>query len=177
MRDEELELARRFGAPRALGLALRTAGVVAGGDQRIAPLREAESALRRSGGRLEHTRALIDLGAATRRAGAHVPARELLREGLERASACGSAAEASRAHAELLASGARPRRLTFHGVDSLTASERRVAALAADGLGNVAIAQALFVSRKTIETHLGHVYEKLAITSRDDLARVLRASG
>jgi len=44
-------------------------------------------------------------------------------------------------------------------------------------LGNVAIAQALFVSRKTIETHLGHVYEKLAITSRDDLARVLRASG
>src|SRR3954453_10360667 len=130
MRDEELKLARRFGAPRALGIALRTAGVVAGGDQRIARLREAESVLRCSGGRLEHARALIDLGAATRRAGSRVPARELLREGLERATACGSAAEASRAHAELLAAGARPRRLTFPGVDSLTAREAPGAALA-----------------------------------------------
>jgi DNA-binding CsgD family transcriptional regulator len=58
-------------------------------------------------------------------------------------------------------------------VKSLTASERRVADLAATGLGNVAIAQALFVSRKTVETHLGHVYNKLDITSRDKLGAFL----
>ena len=57
--------------------------------------------------------------------------------------------------------------MSFHGADSLTASERRVAELAAEGLGNVAIAQALFVSRKTVETHLGHVYAKLGIGSRE----------
>lgn len=44
-----------------------------------------------------------------------------------------------------------------------------MAELAADGLGNVAIAQSLFVSRKTVETHLGHVYAKLGISSRDEL--------
>ena len=92
-----------------------------------------------------------------------------MKEGLERASACGATALAARAHAELLAAGARPRRYAFHGLDSLTASERRVAELATEGLGNVAIAQALFVSRKTVETHLGHVYAKLGIGSRDEL--------
>jgi DNA-binding CsgD family transcriptional regulator len=163
---DEVALARAFGAPRALGVALRTLGLVTGDPDH---LREAVGVLAPSGARLEHARALVDLGAAVRRAGRRAEARVPLREGLELATACGGTALVVRARAELLAAGARPRRNAFHGIDSLTASERRVAELAADGLGNVAIAQALFVSRKTVETHLGHVYAKLGIGSRDEL--------
>ena len=67
------------------------------------------------------------------------------------------------------AAGARPRRERLHGPDALTASERRVAQLAADGFTNRQIAQALFVTTKTVEMHLGHVYGKLGIKGRDDL--------
>jgi DNA-binding CsgD family transcriptional regulator len=59
------------------------------------------------------------------------------------------------------------------GPDSLTASERRVVDLAAEGLTNVEIAQALFVTRKTVEKHLGSAYSKLDITSRAQLPRAL----
>jgi DNA-binding CsgD family transcriptional regulator len=55
------------------------------------------------------------------------------------------------------------------GADALTASERRVAELAADGLTNRDVAQALFVTTKTVETHLGHVYRKLGVSGRDEL--------
>jgi DNA-binding CsgD family transcriptional regulator len=173
--EDEAVLARGFGAPRAIGIALRVSGLATKGSDGIARLREAVEVLSDSGARLEHARALTDLGAAIRRSGSRVQAREPLRHGLELAHACGATALAERAHTELLASGARPRRLTFSGADSLTASERRVAELAAAGMGNVAIAQALFVSRKTIETHLGHVFDKLNITSRDHLGPLLDA--
>ena len=71
--------------------------------------------------------------------------------------------------AKLLAAGARPRRTALSGVESLTPSELRVAELAAHGMTNREIAQALFVTEKTVETHLGHVYPKLDITSRAEL--------
>jgi DNA-binding CsgD family transcriptional regulator len=58
----------------------------------------------------------------------------------------------------------------------LTASERRVAELAAEGLSNPEIAQALYVTRKTVETHLGHVYRKLGISGRGRLARAMTDS-
>ena len=74
-----------------------------------------------------------------------------------------------RALDELAATGARPRRFRLTGLDALTASERRVAEMAARGLGNVEIAQRLFVTRKTVEKHLGSVYSKLSINSRADL--------
>jgi DNA-binding CsgD family transcriptional regulator len=61
----------------------------------------------------------------------------------------------------------------FSGVDSLTASERKVAQLAADGLSNPEIAQALFVTRKTVEKHLGNVYMKLDVGSRSELPPAL----
>jgi DNA-binding CsgD family transcriptional regulator len=80
---------------------------------------------------------------------------------------------AERAQAELLATGARPRRLVRTGIDSLTASERRVAQLAAEGKTNREIAQALFVTQKTIEMHLSHVYRKLEIQARSQLARAM----
>ena len=58
-------------------------------------------------------------------------------------------------------------------MEQLTASERRVAELAAEGYSNPEIAQSLFVTRKTVETHLGHVYRKLDIAGRGDLSRAL----
>jgi DNA-binding CsgD family transcriptional regulator len=59
------------------------------------------------------------------------------------------------------------------GIESLTPSERRVAELAAQGLTTRQIAEALFVTPKTVEFHLRHVYQKLGVSSRDQLARVL----
>jgi DNA-binding CsgD family transcriptional regulator len=80
---------------------------------------------------------------------------------------------AARANVELAATGARPRKLVLSGVDSLTASELRVAKLAAKGRTNREIAQELFVTMKTVETHLGHVYQKLDISSRKELPEAL----
>ena len=74
---------------------------------------------------------------------------------------------------ELLAVGARPRRAALTGPDALTSTERRVAALAADGLSNRQIAEHLFVTQATVETHLRHAFRKLAITTRTDLAGIL----
>ena len=123
--------------------------------------------------RLEHARALIDHGAAQRRANQRRSAREPLREGLELALRCGGLRLARRATEELEATGARPRSVFVSGVDSLTASERRVARLAAEGMTNRQIAETLFVTPKTIETHLRHVYQKLEIANRSGLPAAL----
>ncbi len=66
--------------------------------------------------------------------------------------------------------GARPRKLVQTGVDALTASERRVARMAAEGMTNKEIAQALFVGVHTVEVHLSHAYAKLGVRSRAQLA-------
>jgi ATP/maltotriose-dependent transcriptional regulator MalT len=168
--DEEVALARRWGAPRALGIALRVQGLAAGD---LSLLAEATAVLEDSPARLEHARALTDLGAALRRAGRRVDAREPLRTALELAQGCGAAALAETARTELVASGAKPRRQALSGSDSLTPSERRVAMLAAEGLTNRDIAQRLFVTPKTVEVHLSSAYRKLGIGSRTQLATAL----
>ena len=165
--------ARRFGAAWGLGMALRAAGTVERGARGIRLLREAVSVLAPSSCRLEHAHALIELGAALRRANQRAEAREHLRTGLELAQRCGAIPLAEHAREELAATGARPRRVMLSGVESLTASERRVAQLAASGMSNPEIAQRLFVTRKTVEAHLGHVYLKLDINSREQLATAL----
>jgi DNA-binding NarL/FixJ family response regulator len=81
----------------------------------------------------------------------------------------GAAPLARQARQELLAAGARPRRTALTGPDALTSAERRVAALAGDGLSNRQIAQHLFISQGTVETHLRHAFQKLGITSRASL--------
>jgi DNA-binding CsgD family transcriptional regulator len=167
---EEIELARRWGAPLGLGIALRAAGVAGGGD--IELLTEAVSVLRRSPARLELARALIDLGAAQRRAGSRGRAREVLREGLDLAHAMGGLALATRARRELVVAGGRPRRDATRGRDALTPSELRVAQLAAGGRTNRQIAQALFTQR-TVENHLTSTYAKLGISSRPELPAAL----
>jgi DNA-binding CsgD family transcriptional regulator len=167
--DEAVEQTRRVGAARGLGMALRIQALVADPDQREERLREAVSVLAASGARLEHARALIDLGAQIRRDNRARESRESLRHGYELADACGATPLADRAVEELTAGGARPQRRAERTADALTPAERRVAALAAEGRSNPEIAQALFVTRKTVETHLGSAYKKLGIASRVQL--------
>ena len=173
---EEIELARRWGTPRPLGISLRVAGLVEGGDDGLELLRESVDVLAGSQARLERAKSFTELGAALRRANQRAEARKFLQDGLEHALRCGAIVLAERAHAELLATGARPRRLVRSGIDSLTPSERRVAKMATEGQTNREIAQALFVTPKTVETHLSHVYRKLGIDARSQLPRALSES-
>ena len=80
---------------------------------------------------------------------------------------------AARAPDELVTAGAHPRRDRLSGLEALTPSERRAARMAAEGLSNPEIAQSLFLTRRTVETHLTHVYQKLGIGSREELAAAL----
>jgi DNA-binding CsgD family transcriptional regulator len=168
---EELELARAFEVPREIGVALRAQGLLEGGDRGVDALRDAVEVLEGTAARLDHARALADLGDALLRGGYRKEARGPLRDALELARGRGATVLAARAHRLLLASGARPRRLVFRGLESLTASERRTAELAADGLTNREIAQALFVTEKTVEGHLVRAYRKLGIAARSELPR------
>jgi ATP/maltotriose-dependent transcriptional regulator MalT len=169
----DAEFARRWGAPRPLGRVLRILGTLEVGAAGMAALREAVSVLEDSPARLELAHALAALGSAIRRSGQRVEARELLRRALELSHLCGAYALESQVREELVVAGARPRRVRLHGVDSLTASELRVAQLAASGKANKEIAQALFVSLKTVEMHLASGYRKLDISSRTQLPAVL----
>jgi DNA-binding CsgD family transcriptional regulator len=170
---EELELARVFDAPRALGVASRACGVVVGGERGELLLREAIGAFERGDARLERARALADLGAMLRRRNRRTEARELLREALDAAHRAGARLLAERAETELRATGARPRRVVLTGLDSLTASERRIAELAGSGLTNREIAQTLFITTRTVEGHLTSVFRKLRLDSRDELPAAL----
>jgi DNA-binding CsgD family transcriptional regulator len=170
---EEVALAEAFGAPRMLGIALRAAGLAEDGRQGIELLRRAVATLEGSAARLEHARAMTDLGAALRRAGQRADSREILRTALDLAHRCGALALTERTHTELIAAGGRPRRFVLTGVDSLTASERRVAELAAAGLSNRDVAQHLFITTRTVEGHLTHAYQELNITSREQLPAAL----
>jgi DNA-binding CsgD family transcriptional regulator len=174
---EEVRLAQRFGAARALGIALRAQALVRSGRERTAGLERAAVVLARSPARLEHARVLADLGAEQRRRGKRRPARATLADALERAHRCGARVLAERCRRELVAAGARPRRELLRGPDALTAGERRVAELAATGLTNRSIAQSLFLTTKTVETHLSHSYSKLGIRSRAELQGVLEPQG
>ena len=173
----EVALAREFHGPRTLGVALRAAGLAEGGRRGIELLRQAERVLGSSGARLEHARAMTDLGAALRRAGQRAESREILRPALDLAHRCGALALTERARTELTAAGGRPRRLVLSGLDALTSSERRAAQLAAAGLSNREIAQTLFVTARTVEGHLTHAYQKLAISSREQLPAALAPPG
>jgi DNA-binding CsgD family transcriptional regulator len=173
--SEEVERARRWGTPRAIGVALRAQGLIEGGEQGVELLREAVAILESSQARLEHARASTDLGALLRRKNRRTEAREPLRLGLDLARRCGAHVLAERARQELVAAGARPRRERLTGADSLTPTERRIALLAAEGKSNPEIAQDLFVTRKTVEFHLSNAYRKLGIHSRDQLSESLRS--
>ena len=169
--DSALALARSYEAPTAIGVALRTLGQLTGA---VDALLEAAGLLAETEARLEHARALVELGAALRRTNHRADAREPLRNGLDLAIHLGATALRRQAVDELTATGARPRSVHRTGVEALSPSERRVARLAAEGQTNRDIAQALFVTTKTVEVHLSACYRKLGITSRTGLAALLR---
>ena len=171
--EDQLGLAHDWGAPRAVGRALIAAAMVDEADRRIDLLGEAVDVLDGSPARLELARALTHLGAALRRAGRRRAAREPLGRAMELAHACGAARLRERARDELVATGARPRRLQLSGPASLTPSELRVADLAAKGRSNREIARELVVTTKTVEAHLRAVYRKLDVGSRSQLPRAL----
>jgi DNA-binding CsgD family transcriptional regulator len=174
--SEGIEIARAWGARWPLGAATRVAGLVTGGADGIDLLRESERLLGAGPARLEHARALVDLGAALRRHGSLIDARKVLARAADLARRLGARALADRALDELRAAGARPRRLALTGVQSLTPAELRVAREAAAGRTNREVAQALFVTPKAVEFHLANAYRKLHIQSRGELTAALRAA-
>jgi DNA-binding CsgD family transcriptional regulator len=169
----ELAHARAWGAPRPIGISLRALALVSETGAREPLLREALDVLERSPARLEQARVLVDLGALLRRGKRRSDARQLLRDGVELAHRCGAAALVARGNEEIAATGARPRRLVVTGLESLTASERRVAQMAAEGMTNRQVAQALFVTPRTVDAHLGSSNRKLGIRSRTELSAAL----
>ena len=173
--EEELRFARRIGTSRNLGMALRTLGFVTNGESGISYLRQAADLLERAPARLEYARTLVDLGAALRRSNQRSAARDALSAAMAIATRGGATALAATAAEELAALGVRTPARPGTGLSALTPSELRVARLASRGMSNPEIAQALFVTRKTVEKHLGNAYTKLGIASRHDLSSALRA--
>jgi DNA-binding CsgD family transcriptional regulator len=168
----ELADVKVFGAPRALGIALRTAGLAEGGDKGIELLNSSVATLRRSPALLELAQSLAELGAALRRDGRRSAAREPLAEALDLAARCGARPLAVRVREELKATGARPRREWRTGLEALSPRELRVVQLAAEGRTNREIAYQLYVTLKTIEGHLARAYTKLGIERRGQLSKL-----
>jgi DNA-binding CsgD family transcriptional regulator len=170
--EENLHHARIWGAPGTVGPALRLLGTLHGLDG-LPLLEEAVAVLAPSPAQLEHAKALAALGTALRHAKRPTEAREPLRAALELAAACDATGLADHVRTELYATGARPRTDAQAGVAALTASERRVVERAAGGETNRDIAQALFVTPKTVEVHLSNAYRKLGVRSRRELPGAL----
>ncbi len=172
---EDLELASQWGAPGTMARSLCVLGALEREDG-LEHLRRAVAVVAGSPARLEHAKALAALGTALRHTGRPREARGPLRRALQLAEVCGATGLLEQTRTELHTAGGRPRRTALHGVEALTASERRVATLAARGDTNRDIAQKLFVTPKTIEVHLSNAYRKLGIHSRRELPDELAAA-
>jgi len=171
--EAELADVRRFAGRRALGVALRVAGLARGGKEGLAALEESVAVLAQSPAALERAQSLVEWGAALRRAGRRHDAHRALSQGLDAAARGAARPLIVRAREELRIAGARPRRDWTSGVEALTPSELRIVRLAREGRSNRQIAQELFLSIKTVEGHLARAYGKLDITTRRELDRVL----
>jgi DNA-binding CsgD family transcriptional regulator len=167
--QEHLAVARRVGAPGALGRSLRSAGLAIGGREGLGLLEDAVALLEGSPARLELAHALVDLGAELGGAGRRREGRDAQRRAIELAGECGAIALAERARAELHAGPGRRPRTELTGPGALTAAEWRVCRQVAEGHTNREVAQALFVTEKTVERHLSSAYQKLGIRSRFQL--------
>jgi DNA-binding CsgD family transcriptional regulator len=170
---EELSLARRLDVTRAIIRGLCVLGLAKGGDEGLELLAEATRLGAGHPPRLTYISALITLGGALRRANRRAAARDPLMAALELCRQTGAAALAAEADAELAMTGSRRRGDARWGPEALTPSERRVAALAVEGLTTREMAESLFVTPKTVEFHLRHIYQKLGVNSRDKLSAAL----
>jgi DNA-binding CsgD family transcriptional regulator len=169
----QLEAAQAFGEPALVAQTLVVLGLAGTDDAGLGTLRDAVDAATASGRPLVEAHALGALGGALRRRLQASEARVPLLAALERADDCGAGALSARLREELAAAGVRARRPRDESRWELTPSELRVARLAADGLTNREIAQTLFVTTKTVETHLRGAFRKLDLTSRHDLGSAL----
>ncbi len=171
--DEECRRAGRFGARRALGIALRARGRCAGGRQAVKLLDESVAVLSASAAGLELARSRVALGETLIEVGDVDDAVGTLREGMDQAHRCGAHPLVDEAMELLRRCGLRPRRPALRGPDALTAQQFRIATLAAEGKTNREIAEALFLERRTVELHLTGAYRKLGIESRESLVESL----
>jgi DNA-binding CsgD family transcriptional regulator len=172
--DAELALARRFGAPIPIARALHARAVAEVDDHaRLALCEQGLAVLDGQSAILDSTRLALEFGHTLAYIGRRVQARDALRPALARADAAGAVLLAQRARRELVATGLRPRRAALEGVQALTPRQRQICDQAAAGMSNRAIAQALFLSIKTVETHLASAYRKLGANSRGQLAAKL----
>jgi DNA-binding CsgD family transcriptional regulator len=170
---EDVELTTSRCSARAVAIARATEAGIEGGLPGQERLVEAIGDLDALGAELDAAWARLDLGILWRRLRQPREARRPLAEAIDTAGRLGSVRLATEAEGHLRLAGGRPRRLVLSGVGSLTPAQRRVAELAAEGLSNREVAQALFVTIRTVETHLTAAYGKLGIDSREELPRVI----
>jgi DNA-binding CsgD family transcriptional regulator len=169
--EDDLAVATALGAPRPLASALRAMALTSDQpDAKVAMLEHACTLLEDRPLLFDQCETLLELGVAYRGTGREDDSLDALRGAADLAVRMGAGALMSSTHHELLASGARPRRLALSGVSALTPAERKVAAMAASGRKNTEIAGDLYVSIKTVESHLARVYRKLQIDGRVALA-------
>jgi DNA-binding CsgD family transcriptional regulator len=169
----DLEAALRTGTARSIGIAQRAAAITAASDETITLLSRSVDTLQACAGSLEYARSLIMLGAAQRRNGQRSQARVALEHALDLAARIGAEPLIRHATDELHAAGSRPRRAYRTGLESLTATERRIAELGAVGKTNAEIGRSLYITTKTVEWHLANVYRKLNLANRRQLATAM----
>jgi DNA-binding CsgD family transcriptional regulator len=166
---EEIRLARLFDVAIPLGLALQRRALTETGSDALETFREAVEVLEETEARLYLARAHYGLGRGLRRAGQRIDARRHLGTSLDLAHRSGASGFEAEIREEIMATGGRPRRAAVTGIESLTPTELRVAQFAAEGLSNREIAEKTFVSKNTVGWHLGNVYRKLQVDSREQL--------
>jgi DNA-binding CsgD family transcriptional regulator len=160
------------GTDWALGVHAWSAALLSDGEAAESRYREAIDRLGRTRIPVHLARAHLVYGEWLRRENRRVDAREHLRTAYDSFSRTGAEAFAERARRELLATGETARRRTVDTRDALTPQEGQIARLARDGLSNPEIGAQLFISPRTVQYHLGKVFAKLEITSRNQLGRV-----
>ncbi|MFE0458784.1 ATP-binding protein [Kitasatospora sp. NPDC058965] len=170
--DQEVVRARRLGVDSAIGSALRMKAAVVEGQPAVDLLFEAVDHLGRSPAGYEHAFALVELGAALRRAGRLAEATEQLHQGMELAVECNADGLVARARGELRASGLRPNRLRSTGQETLSRAEWQVAELAATGLIPMQIAERLDLPVNLVHRRLAAVHRKTG-TTRESLPAAL----
>jgi DNA-binding CsgD family transcriptional regulator len=165
--------AQATGTDWALGIEARSRALVSDDDGAEVSFQEAVAHLGRTRVRAELARTHLLYGEWLRRTNRRVDARAQLRIAYESFASVGIEAFAERAGRELSATGDTVRKRTVETRDDLTPQERQIAELASDGLSNPEIGARLFLSRRTVEWHLRHVFAKLGIQSRRELATAL----
>jgi DNA-binding CsgD family transcriptional regulator len=156
-----------------LGVEARSRALLSDGEPADRLYREAIGRLGQAGMRPDLARAHLLYGEWLRRQRRRADARAQLRTAGQMLDEIGMEAFSERARRELLAAGGTARRRAVTANVELTSQETQIARLAADGLSNLEIATRLFLSPRTVQYHLGKVFTKLDITSRNQLSRTL----